>query len=289
MALTFLTGTKLILEDSANNGYEFLVSEVSVNQTYVESSRDVRTLHSKNLIKDTFIKEESTASFDFTVNLSDSDTVLMRWLGATESNDEYRLPTIKGSLLAGDDLMTIYIDSGNTIFRITNCVIETASLGLQKNSPLTFQVSGMGQARTEIVSLPSFSTYTLQGNLSTGSLNVTIDSIPVTNLAAVSFEITRTLAWLNQNTVQQGLSNTLYQKTIVTLLDSSMGGSVTKHKSDNTNITTTDKPIVIVYNNLFTISLDSCNFTDRWEVSDVFKLITDYKLLPTAVDPFIKF
>lgn len=289
MALTFLPGTKLILEDSANNGYEFLVSEITVSQTYIESSRDTRTLHNKNLIKDTFIKQESNANFTFTINFSNTDEVIMRWLGATESNGEYKFPTIKDSLLEGDDLMTIYIDSGNTIFKITKCAIETMSLGLEKKSPLTVSITGQGQSRTEIPSLPSFSTYSSQGSFRAGAIVATIGGVEVSNVSGASFDVTRTLIWLNQNTVQQGLSNTLYQKSTPMLLDAAISGQITKNKTDDSNSTVSDTDLVIVYNNTFTISLDSCNLTDRWEVSAIYKKVTDYKLLPSSTNPFIKF
>ena len=124
--------------------------------------------------------------------------------------------------------MTVYIDSGTTIFKVSNCVLDSVTFGLEKNMPLTVSVVGTGEKREVINNLPSFSSMVYPGAYSTGTLVATKDAVQVPNLAGVTFEVVTAGNSGQVNYTSNNLPGTGYSGIIhYNIKKFDFGGSVT--------------------------------------------------------------
>lgn len=287
MSITFLPGTKVIATNGINR-YELLITEIQASETYVESSRDTRTLHNRNLIKDTFVKEKSNATFSFTVPFSEELAVLLNWLGCSYISGAYNLPLQKGKL-SKEDYLDLYIDSGNTIFRLSSCVAESLSFRFDKSTPLSLNITGTARSMDSVIRVPSIGRLITQSKYLLGSLNVYVDETPVPRLTGVTAEISREVSWLNQNSVHQALLSSLYQKEQPVISGYSLSGAISQYKQDDMLHYKYGSSVRIIYDSTFHLHFSSCNLTDRWAIESVYKKVTDYKILPDAHNSYIKF
>jgi hypothetical protein len=110
--------------------------DVSFSQTFAEDAYEVKTLHDQTkMFQGTSITKANPANFSFTVSL-------------TTEKDE----TIVKSLLTdydstGSNIKTfdLFIVTGESTFKLNECVITNGDFNLAKGSNLTLAVSGQAQ------------------------------------------------------------------------------------------------------------------------------------------------
>jgi hypothetical protein len=281
MSITFQQGTKLYIDDGTNR-YEIVVSSASANQTYKETSRSVKTIHTPNVVADTFTTEKGTANLTFSCYIGSGEVEgsILDLFGFVLDTGKYRLSTSNNILNTAD----IYIDAGNTVYKLDTCVGSNISFKLSRKEILSVEVTATAVELIAGATLPSTGTLYLQ-NLSS-FYNDTIDIAGFTGVVGVSCELTRNVRWVSKKSIHD--IGSLYLPKAPILESLALSGTITKNKKDNVaSYSNTGVPIVIDYGDTFSINLDACNTTDRWEMGSIHKSITDYKLLPTATDIYI--
>lgn len=282
MSLTFRQGTKVIL-DTGTNRYVIPVSAATASQTYVESNKKVKTLHSPNLFTHTFATEKSSVALSFSMYVGSEDMGILEWFGFALSNGRY---INTGIMNLGDTpkQFDIYIDAGYTVYKVKACVGQNISLLLDRKNLLTMSITGVGED-IEATSLPSGGIWKTQDTSSFYNAPLTVSGYP--DIVAVTCEITRNISWVrNKSTHDIG---SIYKVNTPIIQDMSISGSITKNKTNNNLGYLPNESILISYGSTFKINMDACNTTDRWDMSEIHKVITDYKVLPTAVDTYITF
>jgi|TARA_R110000764_G_scaffold109780_1_gene196065 hypothetical protein len=280
--ITFQKGTKLVIDNGVNR-YQLLVGSATASQTYVESSQKVKTIHNPNIVERTFVNEKGTSNLTFSCYVGDgiTESSIFEWFGFSESTGTYVIDPNINTLQTVD----IYIDAGNTIYKLDTCVGQNISFKLSRKEALMLEVTGVASDLITVSSIPSI-TYAQD---SSKFYNDTIDITNFSNIAEVTCEITRTINWLGQKSVHDTLSGNIYKQKNPVLASMAISGSITQNKVDNTNVYNNSTPVQIKYGSTFEINLTACNTTDRWDMSSIHQKTTDYKLLPTAVSSYIKF
>jgi|TARA_B110000908_G_scaffold169268_1_gene226040 hypothetical protein len=277
--ITFQTGTKLVI-DNGTNRYQLLVSSASASQTFVESSQRVKTIHNPNTVERTFVNEKSSASLSFSCHIGTgaTESSIFEWFGFVESGGKHIIDPNINTLQTVD----VYIDAGNTIYKLDTCVGQNISFKLSRKEALMVEITGVASDLVTVDSIPSI-TYAQD---SSTFYNDSIDITNFSNIAGVTCEITRTINWLAQKSIHD--ISTIYKQKNPVLNSMAISGSITQNKVDNANVYNNSAPIQIKYGSTFEINLTACNTTDRWEMSSIHQKTTDYKLLPTAVSSYIK-
>lgn len=281
MSITFQQGTKLYI-DNGTNRYEIAVSSATANQTYKETSRSVKTIHSPNVVADTFTTEKGAANLTFTCYIGSGEVEgsILELFGFVLGSGKYRLSTSNNILNTAD----IYIDAGNTVYKLDTCVGSNMSFKLSRKEILSVEVTATAVELIAGASMPSTGTLYLQ-NLSS-IYNDTIDISGFTDIVGVSCELTRSIRWVSQKSIHD--IGSIYKPKTPMLESLAISGTITKNKKDNVaSYSNSGVPVIIDYGDTFSIHLDACNTTDRWEMGATHKSITDYKLMPTATDTYI--
>lgn len=285
MAITFQIGTKIVLTDGLNR-YELLVESASANQTFLEASQDVKTIHNRNLVERTFVTEKSAASLSFSCYLTGvTDSILFEWFGFNKVVDDFIINPTKIPLTETQEILDVYIDAGTTIYKLTGCIGETMSIKLVRGEFLKVDISAQAEDLTEVSSIPVIGSLNTQNYTDFYNGPVVVASYP--NLSSTTCEITRSLTWVNKKSIHNIGSIYRAQSPVITSL--AIAGSVTQTKLDNTNAYIPEGIIDITYNNQFRIYLDKCNLTERWSMGSYHTKVTDYKLLPTSTNSYITF
>lgn len=284
--LSFSKGSTLVLFDGANR-YKYSVGSVSLNQTFIETTRDTKTIHRPINIDESIVNEKSTVSVDFSIYFtSDSadpcNIAIMRWFGFYNPNDAYfqdaRFPlAVEGSVC---NEWIAYLVSGNgTIYKVDKCVGENISFTLSKSSPMGMDITAIGAELTTVSSIPVIGLEYSQNynNFFIASPNVNI----VPRMQTVTCEITRDIRWLQNKTLHQVLSGEIYTKNTPVLTGYSVAGSIVSTKvsdDDLLHINDDATPIIITAGSSFSINIKQYNITQRWGFGNVHTLISDYKL-----------
>ena len=284
MNLTFQQGTKLIVVDGADK-YVYLVGDATASQTYIETSRSVKTLHNPIVVDDTFSTEKSNVSFSFSIHLGDSevDAGILKWFGMLEVSNKFMLST-ETALGQMPKSVDIYIDAGTTIYKISSCVGQNLSFSLARNTLLSLNITGIGVDLLEDTP-PVGGVWHLQDSSKFYNAPVVVNNLP--NLVAVTCELTRDIKWIKGQTTHN-IGN-IYLSNTPILDTMALAGSITVNKTGGSRTYTPDTSINIKYGTSFEINLDSCNLTERWDLGNIHKLIMDYKLLPKAANSYITF
>jgi len=286
MSFIFKRGSKLILDDGENR-YQLLVSDFSFSETFLEQGYNQATLHDPNAIENyTYSNAKSNATFQFDMYFSDSKVVenrVLEWYGFSQTGD---FPTRISSL---SNTLNLYIDMGTYAILIDSAVLENLSFKLDPRGVLALNVTGSGVTTTEQgVSLPTTGTLYTQEGFSNNYLTASIGGQDVTNVSGITLELTKSVEWVNTQTVHDALSNTLYIKDRFTATNLSVSGTISTIKTtDSEPKYVNNTQLLIGVGDYMLINLNSCNITERVSVdSGILSKVADYKLL-NSVDSTI--
>lgn len=283
MSFTFQQGTKVIIIDGTNR-HEMQVSAATVSHTFIESKQAVKTLHRPNLVERTFIKEKGTASLSLSCHLTETEGYLFEWFGFSKVSDKYLIKPLfdQTALSTGKEVLDVYLDAGTTIYKVTGCIAQTLSFKLSRGSILSVDISAQGSDLTTVPSIPETGSLIPQGQPFNGT--TVMSGYPL--LGGITCEITRDVMWVGRPTLHTA---GIFTPNSPLLNGFSISGTITQYKVDDTKTYNESTTINIKYGVSFEINLDICNTTDRWEMGSVHTKKVDYKLLPTAVNSYIKF
>lgn len=285
MSLTFQSGTTVILSDGVTSR-ELLVSSCSVSQTYLEESRSVKTLHSLNNVSDTFSNSKSEVSVEFSTYLTKFDSLLLTWFGSSKSADRYNLQHIGSA----PNYLDIYIRANGSVYKVTKCVAASFVFSFDgRSGPLGIAVTAKGSDLSALASLPaltitkqSYSDF-ITGGLTFSGLN--------TYIAGLTLEMNKSVSWVSDKTVHSVFSGGFYVPTNATLSEITIGGTLTRYKTNNTlPAYSTNFTVSLNYGGKFLINLSPCKMLSRWDTSDVVhKVMQDFKLLPNISTAYLEF
>ena len=263
--------------------------DVSFSQTFAEDAYEVKTLHDQTkMFQGTSITKANPADFSFTVSL-------------TTEKDE----TIVKSLLTDYDStegqtrinsFDLYIVTGESTFKLNECVITEGNFNLAKGSPLSLAVSGQAQKLERVGN----ASYSLPGSLASASstrtptlslIDVEVGGSDVSNIISATLSVQNEITWTPYETLHNSLSvtnasNAMYPSGF-TLGRRVVSGSITQYiTSDNSstvqsfNTDTAVRIKTLVNGSTFLdANLANCMFTKRMTPSEVFTQTFDYRLI----------
>lgn len=277
---TFQQGSTLIVRGESTSR-EFLVGNITASQTFLEQSREVKTLHKNNTLSEIFTVSKSNTSISFDVYVGTLlDGILLEWAGFVKSGNKFLInPSLRQAIP-----YTLDIKSFGTSYTITNVFLENISISMAKNSPLMFKITASGGDLQIGTSPAAAATKQNSSEFIFGTIN------NFNSLGGLTCEITRGLQWLNQNTVHKAVSNIIYTSDTAICDSLSIAGSITTYKKNNTQIqNNTNETIEFVYANKFKCFLDICNTFTRYDMSEVHRHIKDYKLQSSTTGAYFEF
>ena len=262
---------------------------VSFSQTFAEDAYEVKTLHDQTkMFQGTSITKANPADFSFTVHL-------------TKEKDE----TIVKSLLTDYDTtegqtriktFDLYIVTGESTFKLNECVLINGDFNLSKGSASTLAVAGQAQKLERI----GDASYSLPGSLVSASstrtptlslIDVEVGGSDVTNIISATLSVQNEISWTPYETLQSSLSvtsasNAMYPSGF-TLGRRVVSGNIVQYITSNNSSTvqtfntdTTVRVKTVVDGSTFLdANLANCMFTKRANVADVFTQTFDYRLV----------
>ena len=263
--------------------------DVSFSQTFAEDAYEVKTLHDQTkMFQGTSITKANPADFSFTVHL-------------TTEKDE----TIVKSLLTDYDAtdgqtrvksFDLYIVTGESTFKLNECVITNGDFNLAKGSALTLTVSGQAQKLERVGN----ASYSLPGSLVSASstrtptlslIDVEVGGSDVSNIISATLSVQNEISWTPYETLQSSLSvtnasNAMYPSGF-TLGRRVVSGNIVQYVTSNNSSTvqsfntdTTVRVKTVVNGSTFLdANLANCMFTKRTTPADVFTQSFDYRLI----------
>ena len=263
--------------------------DVSFSQTFAEDAYSVKTLHDQTkMFQGTSITKANPADFSFTVHL-------------TTEKDE----TIVKSLLTDYDAtegqtrinsFDLYIVSGESTFKLNECVITSGDFNLAKGSALTLTVSGQAQKLERVGN----ASYSLPGSLVSASstrtptlslIDVEVGGSDVSNIVSATLSVQNEITWTPYETLHSSLSvtnasNAMYPSGF-TLGRRVVSGNIVQYVTSNNSSTvqsfntdTTVRVKTVVNGSTFLdANLANCMFTKRTTPADVFTQSFDYRLI----------
>ena len=263
--------------------------DVSFSQTFAEDAYEVKTLHDQTkMFQGTSITKANPADFSFTVHL-------------TKEKDE----TIVKSLLTDYDTtegqtriktFDLYIVTGESTFKLNECVLINGDFNLSKGSASTLTVAGQAQKLERI----GDASYSLPGSLVSASstrtptlslIDVEVGGSDVTNIISATLSVQNEISWTPYETLQSSLSvtsasNAMYPSGF-TLGRRVVSGNIVQYITSNNSSTvqtfntdTTVRVKTVVDGSTFLdANLANCMFTKRANVADVFTQTFDYRLV----------
>jgi hypothetical protein len=262
---------------------------VSFSQTFAEDAYEVKTLHDQTkMFQGTSITKANPADFSFTVHL-------------TKEKDE----TIVKSLLTDYDTtegqtriktFDLYIVTGESTFKLNECVLINGDFNLSKGSASTLAVAGQAQKLERV----GDASYSLPGSLVSASstrtptlslIDVEVGGSDVTNIISATLSVQNEIEWTPYETLQSSLSvtsasNAMYPSGF-TLGRRVVSGNIVQYITSNNSSTvqtfdtdTTVRVKTVVDGSTFLdANLANCMFTKRANVADVFTQTFDYRLV----------
>ena len=263
--------------------------DVSFSQTFAEDAYEVKTLHDQTkMFQGTSITKANPADFSFTVHL-------------TKEKDE----TIVKSLLTDYDTtegqtriktFDLYIVTGESTFKLNECVLINGDFNLSKGSASTLAVAGQAQKLERV----GDASYSLPGSLVSASstrtptlslIDVEVGGSDVTNIISATLSVQNEISWTPYETLQSSLSvtsasNAMYPSGF-TLGRRVVSGNIVQYITSNNSSTVqtfdTDTTVrvktVVDCSTFLDANLANCMFTKRANVADVFTQTFDYRLV----------
>ena len=263
--------------------------DVSFSQTFAEDAYEVKTLHDQTkMFQGTSITKANPADFSFTIYL-------------TTEKDE----TIVKSLLTDYDAtegqtrvnsFDLYVVTGESTFKLNECVLTNGDFNLSKGSALTLNVSGQGSKLERV----GDASYSLPGSLVSASstrtptlslIDVEVGGSDVSNIISATLSVQNEISWTPYETLHSSLSvtnasNAMYPSGF-TLGRRVVSGNIVQYlTSDNSstvqsfNTDTTVRVKTLVNGSTFLdANLANCMFTKRMAQNEVFTQTFDYRLI----------
>ena len=262
---------------------------VSFSQTFAEDAYEVKTLHDQTkMFQGTSVTKANPADFSFTVHL-------------TTEKDE----TIVKSLLTDYDAtegqtrvnsFDLYIVTGESTFKLNECVMVNGDFNLAKGSALTLTVSGQAQklerVGDESYSLPGSLVSTSSTRTPTLSLiDVEVGGSDVSNIISATLSVQNEIEWTPYETLHSSLSVTNASNAVYpsgfTLGRRVVSGNIVQYVTSNNSSTvqsfntdTTVRVKTVVNGSTFLdANLANCMFTKRTTPADAFTQAFDYRLI----------
>ena len=265
---------------------------VSFSQTFAEDAYQVKTLHDQTkMSQGTRITKANPADFSFAVHLT------------TEKDESIVLDLLVDYDSTGSNIKSfdLYIVTGESTFKLNECVISDGQFNLNKGSPLILTVSGQAQKLERV----GDETYSLPGSLQSASstrtptlslIDVEVSGSDVSNLVSAVLTIQNEISWTPYETLQNSLSvtsasNAMYPSGY-TLERRVISGNIVQYLTSNNSSTVqtfntnTGVRIKTLVNGstFFDANLTSCRFTKRTSVAEAFTQTFDYRLLTNPAD-----
>ena len=263
--------------------------DVSFSQTFAEDAYEVKTLHDQTkMFQGTSITKANPASFSFSVYLTtEKDETIVKALltdyDATEGQTRV-------------NSFDLYIVTGESTFKLNECVITNGDFNLSKGSALTLNVSGQAQKLERVGN----ASYSLPGSLASASstrtpttniIDVEVSGSDVSNIISATLSVQNEIEWTPYETLHNSLSvtnasNAMYPSGF-TLGRRVVSGNITQYlTSDNSstvqsfNADTSVRIKTVVNGSTFLdANLANCMFTKRMGQGEVFTQTFDYRLI----------
>jgi len=263
--------------------------DVTFSQTFAEDAYEVKTLHDQTkMFQGTSITKANPADFSFTVHLTtEKDETIVKSLltdyDATEG--QTRIKTFD-----------LYIVTGESTFKLNECVFTNGNFNLAKGSALTLSVSGQAQKLERVGN----ASYSLPGSLASASstrtptlslIDVEVSGSDVSNIISATLSVQNEIDWTAYETLHSSLSvtnasNAMYPSGF-TLGRRVVSGNITQYVTSNNSSTvqsfntdTTVRVKTVVNGSTFLdANLANCMFTKRTAASEAFTQTFDYRLI----------
>ena len=262
---------------------------VSFSQTFAEDAYEVKTLHDQTkMFQGTSITKANPADFSFTVHLTTEkdETIVKSLLTDYDSTEgQTRIKTFD-----------LYIVTGESTFKLNECVMTNGNFNLAKGSPLTLSVSGQAQKLERVGN----ASYSLPGSLASASstrtptlslIDVEVSGSDVSNIISATLSVQNEINWTAYETLHSSLSvtnasNAMYPSGF-TLGRRVVSGNITQYVTSNNSSTvqsfntdTTVRVKTVVDGSTFLdANLANCMFTKRTATSEAFTQTFDYRLI----------
>ena len=285
----FLRESKVHLVHGGSRYLLKTTPDVTFSQTFAEDAYEVKTLHSQTkMFQGTSITKANPADFSFTISL-------------TKEKDE----TIVKSLLTDYDstegqtrvkTFDLYIVTGESTFKLNECVITTGDFNISLGSATTLALSGQAK-KLERVGNASFS---LPGSLVNASstrtptlslIDVEVSGSDVSNIISATLSVQNEINWIENSTLHSSLSVTSASNAIYpsgfTLDRRVVSGNIVQYITDansstvqtfNTDTTVRIKTLVDG-STFLDANLANCMFTKRTNTGEAFTQSFDYRLI----------
>ena len=281
MALyNFLKQAKAYVVTSTNNKYRIDISNVSFSQTFKETSRKVKTLHSQDMFEASVINQANPANFELVVP-------------AIQEDDN----SVIFDKLLDSSTFDLYVETDGNKFKLEKCVITNARFNIQKRETLSMDVKGQASKLSIVSSIPG----TLQTRSSsttfqhTKHIQITLGGTDITEyVASLGLEIQSAVKWNSYLTVHGAIdatshTNTMYPSNF-TISKKILAGSIqrflTTDSDSDTQTWQSDTSLNIKAGEIsnstltqgFEFDITNCSFTNRLSVGDAFTQNYDWRM-----------
>lgn len=264
---------------SGGNRHRIDVTDVSIGQTFSESSYPVKTLHAQsNVFEASVINKANAGTFSFSMPV------------LTEA--DY---TIVETLLLNVSSFDLFVKTEADTFKLETAVMTNGSFVIERSRPLSLEISGEGGKLTRGATL----TGTLQSRSNTSTfllpvVDVTVNSSTLTHVAQVTMELQNEIKWTPYATVNDAISttsatNSMYPSAFA-ISKKILSGSITQYLLDDniSNAQDWDHDATINIkagngksgNNFrgFSFGDATCSFTNRIGTGQVFLQNYDWRM-----------
>jgi len=246
------------------------------------------------MFQGTSVTKANPADFSFTVSLTTEkdETIVKSLLTDYDST---------GSNVKSFDL---YIVTGESTFKLNECVIINGDFNLAKGSALTLTVSGQASKLERVGHgydpLEGLTPYSLPGSLVSASstrtptlslIDVEVSGSDVSNIISATLSVQNEIEWTPYETLQSSLSvtsasNAMYPSGF-TLGRRVVSGNIVQYVTSNNSSTvqtfntdTTVRVKTLVNGSTFLdANLANCMFTKRTTPAEAFTQAFDYRLI----------
>jgi hypothetical protein len=295
MSYSFLRESKLYIEYSGIKYRIYTSSAISFNQTFAEDSYSVKTLHDQSkMFEGSSITKANPASFSIEVPLTIEKNESIMLTLATD------LETITAeSDIEPQKLKTfqIYVQTGNTTWKLENAVITSAVMDFIPENPFTLRLEGEGTKLTRVgdesYSIPCDSTFT-ESSTRTPLIvypSITLGGTAVENIISCNLQIANSIEWNPYTTLHSSLSVTNSSNAMFPtdfILDKRIVSGEIRQYHTNNNYNdhddfSTSTSLAITGKNVsgdtdfFTITINPAVYTSRVDPSEVYTTSYDFR------------
>jgi hypothetical protein len=238
------------------------------------------------MFQGTSITKANPANFSFSVSITTEkdETIVKALLTDYDAT---------GSNIKSFDL---YIVTGESTFKLDECVITNGDFNLSKGSPLTLNVSGeaskLERVGDESYSLPnSLASASSTRTPTTNIIDVSVGGTSVSNIISATLSVQNEISWTPYETLHNSLSvtnasNAMYPSGF-TLGRRVVSGNIVQYITSNNSSTvqsfsadTAVRIKTLVNGSTFLdANLANCMFTKRMSQNEVFTQAFDYRLI----------